>query len=54
MEANITANAVMQAEKVKINGEDYLKVKDIKIDFDIGGAKIDLKELFGGDAKMGE
>lgn len=44
----------MQAEKVTNMGEEYLKVKDIKIDFDIGGAKINLKELFGGDAKMGK
>ena len=43
----------MKADVTKINEKDHLKVGQIFVEFNIGGASVELENLFNGDAELG-
>lgn len=51
--ADVDATASMKAERYTKHNQDYLKVKELFIDFNIGGATVHLKDLFNGDRELG-
>jgi len=36
------------------NNEEYLKIKDMFVEFNIGGASVHLDDLFNGDPELGK
>lgn len=45
---------VISGERQKKNNRNYLNVKDIKVNYDVGRVKIHLNNLFNGDNALGE
>lgn len=45
---------IVLGEREKKQGRNYLKIKDIKVDYDVGKVKLNLNDLFNGDHNMGE
>lgn len=51
---DIEATAVMQGERYSVDGETYIKMKDLATDFSIGHASVHLTNLFDGDKQLGK
>lgn len=43
----------MQAERLNKDDDQYYKIKDFYLQFQIGNASIQLNDLFGGDRLLG-
>lgn len=52
--SNIDATVSMQGEQIDKNGERYLNIKDLFVDFNIGHASVQLDDLFNGDQELGK
>lgn len=50
---NIDATVTMQGERITKDAETYFHIKDFYVDFVLGHASIELKNLFNGDKKLG-
>lgn len=51
--ADIDATVSMIAGIVHINGKDHYKINKIDVEFNIGGASVELTNLFNGDEELG-
>ncbi|CAH0393348.1 unnamed protein product [Bemisia tabaci] len=51
---DIEATAVVQGEKIHIDGKTYFNVVDFFCDFNIGHASVYLTDLFDGDKELGD
>lgn len=43
----------MKNDIFKVNDTEYLKTNEIQVDFNIGGATVELTNLFNGDKELG-
>lgn len=48
------AIAGMRGERFFKDNEEHLRVKDLFVEFNIGGATVQLDDLFNGDMELGE
>lgn len=51
--ADIDATVSMTADVVQNAGKDHYKINDIGVEFNIGGASVQLTNLFNGDEELG-
>lgn len=51
--ADIDATVSMTADVIQSAGKDHFKINDIGVEFNIGGASVQLTNLFNGDEELG-
>lgn len=51
--ADVDAIAGLRGERFIKNNEEHLRVKDLFVEFNIGGATVQLDDLFNGDIELG-
>lgn len=54
LSANVKANIAVEGYLTKRKGEDYLDIRDVKVQLTIGNAKANFENLFNGDRTLGK
>lgn len=52
--ADVALTTIISGERQKKNGRNYLKIKHIKVDYNVGKVKVNLNDLFNGDNDLGD